>query len=273
MSTDALPLPDLATAARRPGGAEAAGRAVAGGVAEGTRRTRTAGAPHPPAAEADLREHEREVRSAAGRVVRSAGGRGGDCPGPAGAGCPPASEAPPAASSKPKNRDRHGRGRIPDEIERQEEIHDLTDAEKAALGGVENLVELPPETSEQLDWRPSTLLVIVHVRKKYARKEQLPESGLTLAEQNVVVAPKPPEAIPGRPGRSGADGAGDRQQGGRPSALAPAGRDLPAARRPHLTADDGRLVAGDGRVPTAAVHPGDPGGAGLRTCCTPTTPR
>ena len=59
------------------------------------------------------------------------------------------------------------------------------------MGGAENLVELPPETSEQLDWRPSTLFVAVHVRKKYARKEQLPESGLTLAEQNVVVAKKP----------------------------------------------------------------------------------
>lgn len=89
------------------------------------------------------------------------------------------------------------RGRIPDEIEREEVIHDLTDAEKAALGGVENLAELPSETSEQLDWRPSTLFVTVHVRKKYARKEQLPESGLTLSEQNVVVAKKPPEAIPG----------------------------------------------------------------------------
>ena len=76
-------------------------------------------------------------------------------------------------------------------------VHDLTEAEKAALGGAENLVELPPERSEQLDWRPSTLFVIVHVRKKYARQEQLPESGLTLAEQNVVVARKPPEAIPG----------------------------------------------------------------------------
>ena len=65
------------------------------------------------------------------------------------------------------------------------------------MGGAENLVELPPERSEQLDWRPSTLFVVVHVRKKYARKEQLPESGLTLAEQNVAVARKPPEAIPG----------------------------------------------------------------------------
>jgi len=106
-------------------------------------------------------------------------------------------EDSPVSSPTSKRRDRHGRGRIPDETKREEVVHDLTEAEKAALGGVENLVELPPETSEQLDWRPSTLFVTVHVRKKYARKQQLPESGLTLAEQNVVVARKPPEAIPG----------------------------------------------------------------------------
>jgi transposase len=110
---------------------------------------------------------------------------------------PPATSTPPAASATPKNRDKHGRGRIPDNVERKEEVHDLSEAEKLALGGTQNLVELPPERSEQLDWRPSTLVVVVHVRKKYARKEQLPESGLSLAEQNVVVARKPPEAIPG----------------------------------------------------------------------------
>lgn len=110
------------------------------------------------------------------------------------------SPAPPPTSlpaPQAKDRHRHGRGRIPEQIERREETHDLSDAEKAALGGAENLVELPPETSEQLDWRPSTLFVVVHVRKKYARREQLPESGLTAAEQNVVVARKPPEVIPG----------------------------------------------------------------------------
>ena len=108
---------------------------------------------------------------------------------------------PPAAteSTTPRtaNRDRHGRGRIPEKFQREEVVHDLTDAEKEALGGAENLVELPPEQSEQYDWRPSTLHVLVHTRKKYARREQLPESGLTPAEQNVVVAPKPAEAIPG----------------------------------------------------------------------------
>jgi transposase len=109
----------------------------------------------------------------------------------------PPADAPPASRSLSKNRDRHGRGRIPEKIQREEVVHDLSEAEKAALGGAENLVELPAERSEQLDWRPSTLWVIVHVRKKYARQQQLPESGLTLAEQNVAVASKPPEAIPG----------------------------------------------------------------------------
>jgi transposase len=104
---------------------------------------------------------------------------------------------PRTAPAVAKNRDKHGRGRIPEKIQREEVTHDLSEAEMAALGGAENLVELPPERSEQLDWRPSTLLVVVHVRKKYARKVPLPESGLTLAEQNVAVARKPPEAIPG----------------------------------------------------------------------------
>lgn len=104
---------------------------------------------------------------------------------------------PPPATPVAKHRDRHGRGRIPEKIQREEVVHDLSEAEMAAMGGAENLVELPAEQSEQLDWRPSTLLVIVHVRRKYARKVPLPESGPTLAEQNVAVARKPPEAIPG----------------------------------------------------------------------------
>ena len=109
----------------------------------------------------------------------------------------PSTLASPAASGVSKKRDKHGRGRLPDKLRREEVVHDLSEAEMAAMGGAENLVELPPERSEQFDWQPSTLLVIVHVRKKYVRKEQLPESGLTLSEQNVVVANKPAQAIPG----------------------------------------------------------------------------
>ena len=106
-----------------------------------------------------------------------------------------ADESSPAKPSP--NRHSHGRGRLPDTLERVEVVHDLTEAEKESLGGEANLVEIGEERSEQVDWNPSSLFVTVHVRKKYARREQLPESGLSLAEQNVLVARKPPEAIPG----------------------------------------------------------------------------
>jgi len=105
--------------------------------------------------------------------------------------------APVASTSNGAKRDRHGRGRIPETIQREEVVHDLTEAEKDSLGGTENLIELPPDRSEQLDWRPSTLVATVHVRKKYIRRQQLPESGLAPLEQNVVLAAKPAEAIPG----------------------------------------------------------------------------
>ena len=61
---------------------------------------------------------------------------------------------PPASSPASRKRDQHGRGRIPEKIKREEVVHDLTAAEKTALGGAENLVELPPERSEQLDCAP-----------------------------------------------------------------------------------------------------------------------
>jgi transposase len=193
MSTDAMPLPDLASLPDDP----AVLKALVVQLLEELQKERAA---------RDRLEHhlhlllQRLYGSTSekfdprqGVLFEAQPGEADVAPGP-----PPSPPvAPPAAARPAANRDRHGRGRIPDEIERQEEIHDLTDAEKAAMGGAENLVELPPETSEQLDWRPSTLFVTVHVRKKYARKEPLPESGLTLSEQNVAVAKKPAEAIPG----------------------------------------------------------------------------
>jgi transposase len=41
-----------------------------------------------------------------------------------------ASVPPPAASATPKHRHRHGRGRIPDETKREEAVHDLTAARR-----------------------------------------------------------------------------------------------------------------------------------------------
>ena len=103
----------------------------------------------------------------------------------------------PAATSTTKQQPGHGRRRLPDQLQRREVLHDLTDPEKEALGGVANLVVIGREVTEQLEWEPSCLYVIRHVQLTYARRQLLPESGLTLAEQNVVTASKPPQPIAG----------------------------------------------------------------------------
>jgi transposase len=107
-----------------------------------------------------------------------------------------AMEAPTEPRS-PKPGTGHGRRRLPDQLQRREKVHDLTDAEKEALGGADNLVVIGREVTEQLEWEPSCLYVIRHVQLTYARRQLLPESGLTLAEQNVVTASKPPQPIDG----------------------------------------------------------------------------
>jgi transposase len=106
-------------------------------------------------------------------------------------------ETPAPPKPRSVNRHAHGRGRIPETIERVEVVHDLTEAEKASLGGAENLIPIGEEITEQYEWKPSCLFALHHIQKKYARREQLAESGLTRQEQNVIVAQKPPQAIPG----------------------------------------------------------------------------
>jgi transposase len=102
-----------------------------------------------------------------------------------------------AATRSPKSGTGHGRRRLPDQLQRREVEHDLTASEKEALGGADNLVVIGREVTEQLEWEPSCLYVIRHVQLTYARRQLLPESGLTLAEQNVLTASKPPQPIDG----------------------------------------------------------------------------
>jgi transposase len=91
----------------------------------------------------------------------------------------------------------HGRRRLPDTLERREVLHDLSPAEKDALGGAEQIELIGREVTEQLEWEPSTLFVIQHVQLTYARREPLTESGAGLGQQNVVTAAKPAQAMPG----------------------------------------------------------------------------
>lgn len=115
---------------------------------------------------------------------------------------PSASKEPPAepevpATNSAKNKTGHGRRRTPDTLVHVEQFHDLTDEQKRMLGGDENLVLIGEETSEQYEWEPSSLFVIVHRQKKYARREQRIVTSDDPLEQNVIVAAKPPQPLPG----------------------------------------------------------------------------
>lgn len=111
---------------------------------------------------------------------------------------PPVAPPVPEPSPAPKTpaRPGHGRRRAPDTLTRIPVIHDLTPAEKEALGGAANLIELPDEVTEQWDWKPSSLFVIEHHQKKYLLRSENGESE-TPAPSPVIVAPKPPQPIPG----------------------------------------------------------------------------
>ena len=108
---------------------------------------------------------------------------------------PPAAEAD--AGCRASSRSGHGRRKLPETLKTVEVLHDLTEAEIAAMGGADNLVCIGQEETEQVEWEPSCLYRILHIQKKYARKVQLPESGLSLSEKNVLLARKPPQPIEG----------------------------------------------------------------------------
>jgi transposase len=110
---------------------------------------------------------------------------------------PPSPPSAPAASTT-SHRAGHGRRQLPDRLKRVEQVHDLTPAEKEALGGEANIVLIGREETEQLEWEPSSLYVIRHVQLTYAKRKPLPtaEDGQTNVV-NVLTASKPPQPIPG----------------------------------------------------------------------------
>ena len=108
---------------------------------------------------------------------------------------PAAAESPATNSAKPKTG--HGRRRTPDTLVHVEQLHDLSVEQKQLLGGDDNLVLIGEEVSEQYEWEPSSLFVIVHRQKKYARREQLVVTSDDPLDQNVIVAPKPLQPLPG----------------------------------------------------------------------------
>lgn len=130
---------------------------------------------------------------------------------------PPSSESSLSSTSANGRGKKHGRRRLPDELQRVEIIHDLSPTEKELLGGEANLELIGREVTEQLEWEPSSLYVLRHVQLKYRRREAMapvhsaempsadppPLDSTNLGESNIVsestivMAPKPPSVIPG----------------------------------------------------------------------------
>lgn len=113
---------------------------------------------------------------------------------------PAADEPPPSDTSSDRTKRRtpgHGRRPKADTTKLVEVVHDLTEAEKVALGGADQLVLIGKVVTHHYDFEPSSLLLICSTQMSYARKEQLPESGELPTEKNVITAPKPPLPIPG----------------------------------------------------------------------------
>jgi transposase len=112
---------------------------------------------------------------------------------------PPVAELPAAEQPAATDGQRRGHGRRPkpDHLKRVDVVHDLTEGEKQALAGDGQLVPIGEEITEQYEWQPSSLYIVRHIQKKYARQPQLLESGDALAEKNIITAPKPPAPIPG----------------------------------------------------------------------------
>ena len=102
----------------------------------------------------------------------------------------PVPPAPPAP--EPKAKSGHGRAKLPAGLPRQEIVHDLAPDQKPCPGCGAERSKIGEEASEQLEYVPASLRVLVHKRPKYACAK---------CQGQVAVAAKWPEPIErGRPG-------------------------------------------------------------------------
>ena len=100
----------------------------------------------------------------------------------------PAADAPPpppAPAEKPKRKG-HGRRPLPAHLPRRPVLHDVPPDERACPDCGCQRQCIGAEVREQLDYRPASLVVIEHIRPKYACKE---------CQGNVVIADRLPEPI------------------------------------------------------------------------------
>jgi transposase len=96
-----------------------------------------------------------------------------------------ASTLPPEPASRAKKKG-HGRRALPQNLPRLRQVHDLPEAERLCPGCGQERELIGIETSEQLEYVPASLHVIVHERPKYACKH---------CQEHVALAEKPAQPI------------------------------------------------------------------------------
>ena len=89
-----------------------------------------------------------------------------------------------------KRRDKHGRGQLPDHLERIEIEHDLDELACPACGN--QRCRIGAEVSEQLEYFPASFKVLKHIRHKYACSS-CDRDGYN---PNIQSGQKPPQPIP-----------------------------------------------------------------------------
>jgi len=105
----------------------------------------------------------------------------------------------PLTTRRVKNRDRHGRQQLPQQLERIEIEHDLPAEQKACPACGSERSRIGAEVSEQLEYFPASFKVLRHIRHKYACT-RCDADGYT---PHVATAAKPPQPIErGLPGPS-----------------------------------------------------------------------
>jgi transposase len=111
----------------------------------------------------------------------------------------------PAAAAQPKRRCRpHGRRRLPDNLPHEPRHHELPEAARVCAGCGQVRVDIGTDKSEQLEYRPASLIVIEHFVHKYVcpccsrRPPQTPEQpGHSQQESQPMSAPEPePQPTP-----------------------------------------------------------------------------
>src|SRR6516164_7498908 len=104
----------------------------------------------------------------------------------------------PAAAAEPKRRCQpHGRRRMPENLPREPRHYELSEAERLCPGCGQLRIDIGVDKSEQLDYRPASLIVIEHIVHKYACpccSRQSPQAQVQQAGSGLKAEPLPEES-------------------------------------------------------------------------------